>query len=105
MVGCARPDTTVAKAPVKDDAPALGVPCEAKQTDNFDKAADLSRLVWDDSKKAWRYLSSDEMVAKYGKAWDYAKNVAGDMTDSVRAAYLKWEADRAQYAKDHSASK
>jgi hypothetical protein len=51
-----------------------------RKEDNFDKAGDAvatgSRWVWDESKQAWQFVSSEEMQANYRKAWEATKEAA-----------------------------
>lgn len=61
--------------------------------DNFDKAgvmvADGSRYVYDETAKAWKYLSSEDMKAKYKETWEATKKTAGEAWDAAKDEYNK----------------
>lgn len=66
------------------------------EPDNFDKVgevcADGSRWAWNESKKAYEYLSSDEMKQKYQDAWDATKQYVGEKYDEATSEENKAKA-------------
>jgi hypothetical protein len=114
--GASLPDAHPATA---NDASAMGSPLDDKTNcvpadtnkcpDGFTKArvvvADVSRFTWDETLKAWRYMSSDEMVKKYGEAWDTAKAATSSAYDAAVNAYHRYEKDMEEYRKNHPDTK
>lgn len=59
--------------------------------DSFDKAGDMfatgSRYMYDEAIQAFRWMSSDEMKAKYSGAWEAVKNGAHKAYESAKDTY------------------
>ena len=84
-----------------DNSPAMGEPparpssqCPSCENDGFAKTgtviADSSRWIWDESKKAYRYLTSEEMKERAEKAYREAVSLSRDADASLQAAIKAW---------------
>lgn len=55
--------------------------------DNFDKAAEGSRFMYDESLKAWRWMTSEEMKEKYRNGWKATKDSLHRTYDTLEDYY------------------
>ena len=106
--GCAH-NTPPANNPSNpdNDSPAMGEPparpsngCPSCEKDNFDKEGQIvasgSRWIWNESKKAYEYLSSEEFHAKLVEAKQDVQSAEELMEKQLKAmddAYNQWKVE------------
>lgn len=67
------------------------LPVRSQPRDAADHVEDATgtavRFVYDEGTKAWKFLTSEEMVAKYGRVWESAKTSASSAYNSAKDSF------------------